>query len=568
MSENQSVSKSEQLTDFVDFYVACSQQLKDFVDSQGGKWYGLSYETLDKVGAGYFESDDGKFVILPHDENHYFNCKAGDKNDRGYTRGRYNFREVTPIKAGVGTINFILDDFIDALSCYEACGEKCFENWGLVAVGGTSTGDIFLEDLNRRYADAAVKPRFVVFADKRDVGLQNGQKIVNGLKESGYPAVLRLFERDAEGNQLDANDILLEGGDKLGCRLIEFIEDTERPLREQAEDFERAAERERLAKVYASATDLTAIDDYFSNNFFADVERTAKYAERRTGFENVDESMIFLPGLYLVGALPAAGKTTFVWQWLSQLAAAGEPCVFVSYEMSKFELFTKSVTRELFNRYGDLAQKMSWTSANLRKGAGRNSDEVKAVVGELSKAAPNLHVLEATNVSITELVERLKPIADATDQSLVVAVDYLQIVPPSESVKSTKEQVDDVVLRLKNFQRDTNATVIVISSFNRENYYNEVDFRSFKESGAIEYSADVVLGLESYVEGVKDNGKSGFDVEESKAMSRKKIRDVRLTCLKNRNGGFFKCMFTYYAAHDCFVPAGTEPKHKKPPRED
>ncbi len=46
------------------------------------------------------------------------------------------------------------------------------------------------------------------------------------------------------------------------------------------------------------------------------------------------------------------------------------------------------------------------------------------------------------------------------------------------------------------FRRKTNTTFIVISSLNRANYHTEISFESFKETGSIEYSADVIWALQ------------------------------------------------------------------------
>ena len=51
---------------------------------------------------------------------------------------------------------------------------------------------------------------------------------------------------------------------------------------------------------------------------------------------------------------------------------------------------------------------------------------------------------------------------------------------------------------------------------------------SFKESGAIEYSSDVLIGLQA-----KGAGKKEFDVN---AANRKDPREIELVILKNRNG--------------------------------
>ena len=158
---------------------------------------------------------------------------------------------------------------------------------------------------------------------------------------------------------------------------------------------------------------------------------------------------------------------------------------------------------------------------------------------------------------MTELIEGLKPLIANADRSPVICVDYLQIIPSKNSKSgSVKEKVDEVMLRLKDFQRETQSTLLVISSFNRENYYQPVSFSSFKESGAIEYSADCIWGLENY--GVDAEGK--LDKGEVIKMSREKVRKVKFSCLKNRNGGAYECFFRYHAAYDYFKPCKEEEK--------
>ena len=171
--------------------------------------------------------------------------------------------------------------------------------------------------------------------------------------------------------------------------------------------------------------------------FQADVAEMKLYAERKTGFENLDEFQLFTPGLYVIGAMPATGKTTFCWQLLEQLARKGETCIYVR--------------------------------------------------------------------------------------------------------------------KLKKFQRDTNTTFIVISSFNRTNYAQSVSFESFKESGNIEYTADVVwalqLNLMNEIKGGELVSETRRKIDEAK---KQQPRQIHLKCLKNRQGTNYDCFFEYHSAHDCF----------------
>ena len=108
-----------------------------------------------------------------------------------------------------------------------------------------------------------------------------------------------------------------------------------------------------------------------------------------------------------------------------------------------------------------------------------------------------------------------------------------------------KQKTDRSVIELKRISRDFKTPVIAISSFNRENYKSVVSMQSFKESGAIEYSSDVLIGLQ-----LKGTGPANFDVNEAKSRN---PREIELVVLKNRNGRTgIKMEFDYYAMYNYF----------------
>ena len=89
----------------------------------------------------------------------------------------------------------------------------------------------------------------------------------------------------------------------------------------------------------------------------------------------------------------------------------------------------------------------------------------------------------------------------------------------------------------------------------RNVYLTPIDFEAFKESGGIEYTADVVLGLQ--VSAIHD---PIFDKEGKIKEKREKIaqakdadpREIELVCLKNRYGRRYTAQFTYYPQYDCY----------------
>ena len=286
--------------------------------------------------------------------------------------------------------------------------------------------------------------------------------------------------------------------------------------------------------------------DFFANNFNPAIEEMKAYADRLSGFVNLDAAQFFSPGLYVIGATPAAGKTTLCWQLLEQLAQRGESCIFCSYEMSQLELFSKSLARELFKR----VPATDLTAADIRRGA--HSIQLANIINDFSNSKLNLSILELQDESIDELLSLLKPFCYDKAKAPVICLDYLQIVPSSKD--STKLGVDDSVRKLKKFQRDTNTTFIVISSFNRDNYTKPVSFESFKESGNIEYTADVVWALQLFV----INSINSFNISDARQKidkaKKQQPRQIQLKCLKNRQGTNYDCFFNYFSAHDCFTP--------------
>ena len=289
-----------------------------------------------------------------------------------------------------------------------------------------------------------------------------------------------------------------------------------------------------------------AFPDFFANHFNDEVANMKNYAQRKTGFDNLDQHQFFNPGLYVIGATPAAGKTTFCWQLLEQLALSGESCIYCSYEMSKFELFAKSLARELFQRVPNT----NLTAADIRRGAW--SAQLDNTIKDFGKSSLDLNVFELQDENIDELLALLRPFCLNKSKAPVVCLDYLQIVPTSR--ESAKLGIDDSVRKLKKFQRDTNTTFIVISSFNRTNYSHSVSFESFKESGNIEYTADVVWALQLFVL----NSVNSFNIADTRKRiddaKKQQPRQIQLKCLKNRQGTNYDCFFNYFSAHDYFQP--------------
>lgn len=310
------------------------------------------------------------------------------------------------------------------------------------------------------------------------------------------------------------------------------------------EILELAEKKLSEVKVKSETAKSFSFSDFFSNSFESEVASMKEYANRSTGFSNIDKMQIFSPGLYVLGGLPALGKTTFAWQMLEQLARNGEKCIYCSYEMSKFELFTKSVARRAFEN----DRTIQITSAGIRRGD--TSRATQTIINTFANSEIELRVMELQEQDIDSLLFELKKYC--IRKAPVIVLDYLQIVPIKNTDTSQKQAIDEIVRKLKNFQRETNTTFIVISSFNRANYSQQVAFESFKESGNIEYSADVVWGLQFYCTKNLREGTISKNREIIEQAKKANPRQIQLSCLKNRQGTNYQVFFKYYPANDFF----------------
>lgn len=322
------------------------------------------------------------------------------------------------------------------------------------------------------------------------------------------------------------------------------------------------------------AKTVPSMDYFASGQFDKSVAEYRQFGKRKTGYANLDAVQPFYPGLYVLGAISSLGKTTFVHQLADQLAAMGEDVLYFSLEQSEFELFSKSLSREFYRAKIQMMQQgknyPAYTSMQIRRGDAKNATpmELQDVTDDYTGAVQNRLNIVPCNFSVT--VETITvTVSDwimRTGRKPVVVIDYLQIVSPSlvnGRIPDTKTSIDHIVHAIKSFQSLLNLTVIVISSLNRQNYLTPIDFESFKESGGIEYTADVVWGLQLAILETDDfnlDGKKEASVSKKRERIReakaKDPRDIQLVCLKNRYGiPSYNAYFHYHPAYDMFAAA-------------
>lgn len=308
------------------------------------------------------------------------------------------------------------------------------------------------------------------------------------------------------------------------------------------------------------------VSKYLKQSFFKDVQEFKLCTGKKTGYSNLDAIIGSLyPGLYVVGAASSLGKTTFVLQMADQIVYNNEPVIFFTLEQSVLELVSKSISRitALANMKNTMHAR---TAIQIRQGD--ISQEVKTAINQYYSMTQMFTIMQGDfQTDMQKIEDTVEDYVKTTGQIPVIMVDYLQIIQETTQL-TDKSKVDQITKRLKILQRKYNAVVIAISSINRGNYMLPIDFESFKESGSIEYSADVVWGLQLQVlngssfASAKGTAQKRLLIAAAKAESPRK---VELVCLKNRYGiASYHCGFYYYPQFDLFRPDPTFKQNSVP----
>ena len=328
----------------------------------------------------------------------------------------------------------------------------------------------------------------------------------------------------------------------------------------------------------------TRIADYFSGGenspFRKACSDNQQYAQRKCGFSNLNALQTWTPGLYVIGAPPAAGKTTFCWQLAESFANNGERCVFVSGEMSKHEMLTKSIARCHF--WECRRRNLPPITSTVIK-TGKWQDEANAAVERAIDAGldeteiPNmpeiksadllleildsdvfskldLQIVETNGANIDDILLRLRSLV--ADKPSIICLDYLQLFKLADETAKTTEsdRLQTIMQKLKDFSCRYNALVIAISAFNRDSYATADTLKVFRGSSCVEYGADVAftLSLNSATE-LDETGRK-IPVDNLRELQKRQPRPIKLSCVKNRSGNIYDVFFEYFSAHDCFIP--------------
>ena len=421
-----------------------------------------------------------------------------------------------------------------------------------VALGGTGAGQLIAE--LQKLED---KPTAILMLDRDKAGQEASERIARDMEAAGLPYRLMEYPEGIKGK--DADEMLFN--DDRNASFASWLHDFKAETERQAGDLKEEAYSAALAHLQVTDSLKTAGDLIAGRGAVSRVE---------TGFKKLDGMLnggIPGDGLTVLGATSSIGKTTFLVQMADQMAEAGRNVLFVTIEQSARELVAKSLSRitrtapegaswaSSADEIADPIKREAWPQAKtealfiaMGKYAERTGGRVRYLNGFGQPSAAEIR-------AVAEFMT-------AHDgQPPVVYIDYLQLLKPPSERDDDKRAVDKNVSALRQMARDLQTPVVLISSLNRSSYSGEVSQESFKESGGIEYGADLLLAMQpaKLAEGIRGEtsekkAKAKADVITREYKSQH-VRETELRVLKHRNARVPDdgVVMTFHAAYSLMV---------------
>lgn len=506
-----------QQTDYTDFFL---QAHKAVEQTDYWKRRGLSKETVDHFKLGYVaewrhpkapKAPASPRLIIPTSPYSYLARDTREtipEEQRAYSKSKVGSIQLFNKKALQTATKpiFIVEGELDALSIIEVGGEA-------VALGTTTKSKALIELLKAQAPAQAL----IIALDNDEAGQRASRELTEGLQGLNIPC----YSFNPCGQYKDANEALQRDRQALAIAVEEA---------EHLQDEEAQAQKEAYLK------NSTA---HYLQSFVNGIADSVDTPYIPTGFSKLDSVLDggLYEGLYIVGAISSLGKTTIITQIADQIAQAGTDVLIFSLEMARAEIMAKSISRHTLQSVLKSGEDIrnAKTARGITTGkryidySQTERDLINSSIMEYSKYAQNIYISEGVgDIGAEQIRETVKKHILFTGKTPVVIIDYLQILAPYSERATDKQNTDKAVMELKRISRDYKTPVIGISSFNRANYKEAVTMEAFKESGAIEYSSDILIGLQ-----LKGAGKKDFDANEAK---RKDPREIELVILKNRNG--------------------------------
>ena len=246
-----------------------------------------------------------------------------------------------------------------------------------------------------------------------------------------------------------------------------------------------------------------------------------------SGYQRLDEILgggFIRGGLYILGARPAVGKSTFAVNLVDNIRGN---CLLVSLEMTPEQIVSKRVSRIT-----------GLSSAKLLSGRVDDAGWEKVALAMCALSEQGVYLNSRYDLTAAQI----QLLAQTVPELRAVIIDYLGLVHPGLRGGSLYENVTQTSRELKQMAISLNVPVICLCQLSRQVETRDDKhprLSDLRDSGAIEQDADAVMFLyrPDYYAGPEDNGQPSL---------------VQLDVAKNRHGRTGQTEFSFWLSSSTF----------------
>lgn len=227
-----------------------------------------------------------------------------------------------------------------------------------------------------------------------------------------------------------------------------------------------------------------------------------------TGFPTLDRTLGGLQpgGLFLLMSAPGVGKTRLALNIARQACIDNHPVIYI----------TSDETRDRLSlRLACIDTQTKLTSINH----GTDPKTLRHYEKNPPDFWKNISFIDSCSLNLDSLKDHVQQIIEQKKARMgLLVVDYLQRLAPKTKTQDIRLAVGELAEVFRNIAISCNSPALVVSSVSR-GQYDKPTLSAGKESGELEYSADVVMNL---------------------VRPEQHANELRLTIEKNRYGEPFK----------------------------
>ncbi len=219
------------------------------------------------------------------------------------------------------------------------------------------------------------------------------------------------------------------------------------------------------------------------------LETGDEYKALRTGFPKMDTALGGVHGLNVIGGAPKVGKSCFMIQIATEMAARGIPLLYYDFENGRQKIYQRTLSR---------LSRLTTTQMRAKKFSETDQQRYDESCHSLREMLVHFRVINDRKVNPEMMRRHIDFIRHETQSEFtVVVIDSLHKLP-FKNVTERRTGIDAWLRQMESIRDDLHVSFLIISELTRGEkgaYREEPHMGLFKGSGDIEYSADNAMVL-------------------------------------------------------------------------